>query len=134
MKKILLLAGLLAVPLAGCASDGYYPNDPYYAQPGYSAPIYYGDSYYYQQGYPRYRYDRNRYDRWHNGRPGKPWPGKPRPPVVGGGGAGGGGTFIPPRIRNGNQPGDNAATTPNRSGQFYGRGQRNCVPGARGGC
>jgi hypothetical protein len=79
VKKMLLLAGLLAVPLAGCANDGYYPNqpyDPYYAQPSYAAPIYYGNSYYYSPGYPRYRYDRGRY-------PGRPWQGRPRPQAIG---------------------------------------------------
>ncbi|WP_413993156.1 hypothetical protein ACMDCR_14345 [Labrys okinawensis] len=125
MKRMLLIAGLLAIPLAGCADDGYYrnqPYDPYYAEPGYAAPIYYGNSYYYGRGYPQYRYDRDRY-------PGRPWQGRPRPPVTSPGPVVAPGAGVTPRPRSDySRPFVNSG--PARNGPRYTPGTSpSCPPG-----
>jgi len=106
MNKRVILASLLAVSLAGCATDGYdggysggyggYGGDPYYSEPAYiaPAPVYYGGgAAYYRPGYPyRYRQGYNPHPggNWNNPRPGggwnghgpKPWTGGSRPAYV----------------------------------------------------
>ncbi|CAM5768762.1 hypothetical protein LMIY3S_02607 [Labrys miyagiensis] len=140
MKKMLVFVGFLVVPLAGCATDGYSPYDPYYSEPGYAAPIYYGDSYYYNSGYPRYRGDY-----WRHGRPWRGYPGQPRPPVTSPGGPVAGGGAYPPRPRPGqirpvytnnpNRPAPRIGPAPAyNNGGGYGAARR-CPPGTGpGGC
>jgi len=62
MKSQLLVGGAIVALLAGCASDPYYYNDPYYAsRGGYYGTQYYGDRTYYRDRYADNRYVDNRY-------------------------------------------------------------------------